>query len=186
MLVLYKLTTVVFAAQNPHRAVTGLGLLTAVFHIGSPASAFLSAPYGEALFSLLNFCGFYSYAAAWSTTSGTARSLRSAVKLVVSGTFFALATLIRSNGVLSGTLFAYDAVIGAYNVVCRRQFNLSHLAHLLVIFIGGIQILLAMAGPQYIAYRLYCASDVSISSRSWCGRTVPSIYTYVQDNYWYV
>lgn len=87
---------------------------------------------------------------------------------------------------LSGTLFAYDAVAGAYSIVLRRQCDLSLIGELLAVFLGGAQILLAILWPQYIAYNLYCGPGSFTSPRSWCERTIPSIYTFVQAEYWYV
>lgn len=157
-----------------------IAFLSAFLHIVCPAGAFLSAPYGEPVFSLLNFTGLYAYTSAClNDTNG--RLFHRDLKVLVSGTLFAIATTVRSNGVLSGMLFAYDAVVGLIGVM-RNGISFPLIRRLGFVFLGGSLILIAMVGPQYVAYKIYCQD--AVAPRSWCNNTIPSIYTWVQSYYW--
>lgn len=178
VLLLYRLTRTVF---EKGRYNSNLPLLSAALHIISPAGVFLSAPYGEAPFSFVNFLGFYIYVLALKHDREGAL-LRRDVEFVVAGCVFAVATTVRSNGILGGILFAYDALSGALEVVQTRNLKVSTLRRLVFVVIGGAVIPLGTVGPQYFAYSAYCQS--STSPRSWCFKTIPSIYTWVQSHYW--
>ncbi|PGH08492.1 hypothetical protein AJ79_05981 [Helicocarpus griseus UAMH5409] len=157
-----------------------LPLLAATFHIISPAGAFLSAPYGESPFSLLNFTGFYAYVSAL-RDDHRGHTLARDVKFLLSGGLFAVVTTIRSNGVFSGILFAYDAVLGLFNLA-TKGISFTQIHRMFFVVAGGSLILLGVVGPQYHAFKLYCqGTEVP---RSWCDNTIPSIYTFVQDYYW--
>ena len=140
----------------------------------------MSAPYGEPVFSLLNFTGFYMYMSARLDDSN-GRLFHGDLKLLVSGVLFAIATTVRSNGVLSGMLFAYDAVVGLVGIV-RNGISFVLIRRLGFIFLGGSLILIGIVGPQYLAYKIYC--DDVVAPRSWCNSTIPSIYAWVQSYYW--
>lgn len=178
MLLLYRLTKTVFS-QSKYES--SLPLLASGLHIISPAGAFLSAPYAEAPFSFLNFLGFYIYVLALKNDREGAHLKRDA-GFVAAGSVFAVATTVRSNGILSGMLFAYDAVSTAWKILQTRTVKISTLRRLVFIVVGGAVIPLGTIVPQYIAYLSYCQG--STSPRSWCFRTIPSIYTWVQSHYW--
>jgi hypothetical protein len=159
-----------------------IAFLSAVLHIICPAGVFLSAPYGEAPFSFLNFAGFYLY----TSTPFDARShssSRSDLKLLAAGAVFALATTVRSNGALSGILFAYDAVVVVLGVV-RDGITFPLVHRLACVLLGGSLIVVGIAAPQYVAYETYCVS--ADTPRSWCQNIPPSVYTWVQSHYWCV
>ncbi|KAE8392109.1 hypothetical protein BDV23DRAFT_61094 [Aspergillus alliaceus] len=59
VLALYRLSINVFDHGNTSGKLTSF--LSSSLHIICPAGAFLSAPYGESLFSFLNITGFYIY-----------------------------------------------------------------------------------------------------------------------------
>jgi Gpi18-like mannosyltransferase len=159
---------------------SSIAFLSAVLHIICPAGVFLSAPYGEAPFSLLNFAGFYLYTSA-PFDAGSCGSLRSDLKLLAAGAVFALATMVRSNGALSGILFAYDAIVIVLGVV-RDGITFPLVRRLACVLLGGSLIVVGIAAPQYVAYKTYCVSaDVP---RSWCQNIPPSVYTWVQSHYW--
>ncbi|KAL1988754.1 hypothetical protein VTN96DRAFT_7638 [Rasamsonia emersonii] len=180
VLVLYALTKTIFGTEtNTQRAFC---LVSAALHIISPAGAFLSAPYGEPLFSFLNLTGFYLYLSAV-LNEDTGRQITRDAKFLASAVLFALATTVRSNGILSGCLFAYDAVLGVVRVI-TRGFSLETVHRLFVIVLGGSIVALGMVGPQYVAFATYCTDPDS--SRPWCKQLIPSIYGWVQAHYWNV
>lgn len=180
VLALYGLSANVFGHETPTQRL--ICFLSAALHIISPAGAFLSAPYGEPIFSFLNISGFYLYTSSLIADHKCAVRFRD-ILVITAAVLFALATLVRSNGILSGFLFAYDAAILAWSTVIQGPSRRT-LRRLAVIIFGGSIVALGMTVPQILAYREYCLLEVN--ARPWCSWTVPSIYTWVQGQYWYV
>ncbi|KAJ5280881.1 GPI mannosyltransferase 2 [Penicillium angulare] len=176
VLALYRLSANIFG----HTTVTQrlICFLSSALHIICPAGAFLSAPYGESLFSFLNISGFYLYSSSLISERNDASTLRD-LQVLLSGGLFGIATLVRSNGILSGVLFAYDAILLAWDILTQ---GLSHhkIRRLVIIGLGGICVALGMIVPQIQAYHTYCMGELD---RPWCGWTMPSIYTWVQGHY---
>ena len=155
-------------------------LLSAALHIICPAGPFLSAPYGESIFSFLNFTGFYLYSSSLISERNGDTGLRD-LKIMLSAILFACATIVRSNGILSGFLFAYDAGSLAWTSLIRGPS--VHLARrLAVILFGGSIVAVGMIMPQIWAYQMYCLAGADV--RPWCNWTIPSIYSWVQSYYW--
>lgn len=178
VLALYGLTKNVFGFEtNTKKAFC---FLSASLHIVSPAGAFLSAPYTEPVFSALNTAGFYVYSSAF-LDDRAGRCLSRDVKLLMAAVTFAVATSVRSNGILSGFLFAYDAILDLFKFASGR-FSVGVLRHLIIIILCGIIVALGMVVPQYIAYTAYCT--LGAGSRPWCRQLIPSIYGWVQAHYW--
>lgn len=163
-----------------------IAFTTACLHIISPAGLFLSSPYGESTFAFTAFLGLLCYIRALDHDykSADPSALTSAAWTVLSGFFFALSTLIRSNGLLHGTIFLVDAFLNIHgHLVSCKPLRLARITRLLSVIIAGSLIAFAFALPQAIAYAEFCtASD----SRLWCTRTIPSIYSWVQKEYWNV
>ncbi|KAL2001008.1 hypothetical protein VTN02DRAFT_2353 [Thermoascus thermophilus] len=180
VLALYGLTKNVFGSET--NAKKAFCFLSASLHIVSPAGAFLSAPYAEPVFSALNIAGFYIYSSAF-LDDRVGRSFSRDVKLLISAVLFAAATTLRSNGILSGLLFAYDAIVDLVKLASGRL-SAGVLRHLAVIVTSGMIVALGMVGPQYIAYTAYCTRGAN--SRPWCTQLIPSIYGWVQAHYWNV
>lgn len=195
VLLLYALTSAVFGTDHhhhyrrlgpAHERSRLLPLLTAALHVLSPAGVFLSAPYIEPLFSVLNFAGFLVYVHALAADRAQRTGVRDAA-FVVAGLLFALATAVRSNGLLSGLLFAYDAIENIWKMVMARKgggVTTDTVRRLVSVFVGGSLIFIAFAVPQCIAYTLYCRGEDG-PVRGWCHSAVPSIYGFVQRHYWY-
>ena len=180
VLALYCLSANVFGhATATQRLVC---FLSAALHIINPAGAFLSAPYGESIFSFLNISGFYLYTSSLIADHNSAVRFRD-ILVLTAAILFALATLVRSNGILSGFLFAYDAAILAWSMVTQGPSSRG-IRRLAVIILGGLIVALGMIVPQIVAYSNYCT--LAVIPRPWCSWTVPSIYTFVQGYYWYV
>ncbi|KAJ5640449.1 hypothetical protein N7528_000074 [Penicillium herquei] len=179
VLALYGLSANIFG----HATVTQqlICFLSAALHIICPAGAFLSAPYGESLFSFLNILGFYLYSSSLISESRGASTLRD-LQVLTAGGLFAVATIVRSNGLLSGILFAYDAIFLAWITLTQGP-SRHRSRRLAVIIVGGSIVALGVLVPQVIAYKTYCLTDLD---REWCGWTLPNIYTWVQSHYWNV
>ena len=172
---------------------------TAALHILSPAGLFLSAPYAEALFSLLNILGVFLYVYSYPTKDLTRHSLKDDLCLVSSGLCFGLATTIRSNGLFSGSIFALDACIWFATLLDRTGIPILSVAtlpsqlqsqirsfqprRLPATIVAGVLVGVGFLTPQYIAYQEYC-SPASEDRQSWCLKYLPSISSWVQARYW--
>lgn len=180
VLVLYNLTKTVLGSETARQR--ALCFVSAALHVVSPAGAFLSAPYGEPVFSFLNLTGLYVYSSAI-LAEQTKSWARRDLSFVLAGALFAVATLVRGNGILSGALFAYDAVLGVVEVF-TRGLSFGVIRRTAFVVLGGSIVALGMLVPQYIAFKAYCLDPES--ARPWCERLLPSIYRWVQVEYWYV
>lgn len=151
----------------------------------SPAGLFLSAPYAESSFSFLNFVGFYLYALSLKAHHDSRSNLRD-ILIVVSGLAFGLATIFRSNGLLSGLLFCFDMVRAV--VLFRKGLRLgelvSSLRRIMILVTGGLIMAAGSFYPQYLAYFEYCVDAEPTHQATWCTHRVPSIYAWVQSHYW--
>ncbi|KNG88158.1 GPI mannosyltransferase 2 [Aspergillus nomiae NRRL 13137] len=178
VLVLYRLSINVFGQDTATRRLTCF--LSATLHIICPAGAFLSAPYAESLFSFLNMSGFYIYSSSF-LDDNVGRTVISNVKLLIASVLFAAATTVRSNGILSGCLLAYDAVLLLRRTLFHGPMKRACL-RLCVTVVGGCIVAAGMIFSQALAYADFCL-DVQ-TSRPWCGKLIPSIYPWVQRQYW--
>lgn len=177
--VLYFLSKGIYV-KSDHAKQVALG--AALLHIVSPAGMFLSSPYTESLFALLNFSGSALYLRGMSRLYGHS-SMSQRLQVVAAGCLFGFATTIRSNGLLSGLPFLYDAVARTW-AIANHGFSIRRLSDLASLTIGGILVLSGLVVPQIVAYRMYCTNSVAGARQPWCSRTVPSIYAWVQEHYW--
>ena len=178
---LYALVRRVFPGRR------NLALTAGLLHVISPAGMFLSAPYAESLFAALSFAGYLVYVAPDLVPAPA--SAQRGLSLVISGALFGLATACRTNGMLNGVVFAVELLSLLHDVLTERRGSaLTRLCGALPLLvptvIGGLLVASGSVIPQVIAYARYCsgASD----PRPWCGNLVPSIYSFVQEHYWYV
>ena len=183
IIVLYYLTKAAFPSSSNKT----FPFISAALHIISPAGLFLSAPYGEPLFSCLNFLGYLLYL--WSVGAGRdQKPFQRDLNVVLAGFTLGLAATVRSNGLLSGIPFLYDSLLTVHTL--SRGIEILHATRkLIVLGVGGSLVGLGFAVPQWLAHVQYCQGrPVSGEGglRPWCTRTVPSIYAWVQDQYWYV
>lgn len=156
----------------------------ACLHIISPAGIFLSAPYAEAPFSCLNMLGFWLYLQAH--TNANSSMVRKCCALIMSGISFGGATVMRSNGILSGLPFLIDAVgssVGILKDLRGGRIEMRRVLVLLATVVAGLATAAGLAAPQYLAYQEYCKSNGDV--RPWCHGRFPLIYSFVQSHYWY-
>ncbi|UKZ79263.1 hypothetical protein TrVFT333_007013 [Trichoderma virens FT-333] len=99
VLALHRLTLVLFGNKS-------LAYVAAVLHILSPAGLFLSAPYGESPFACLSFVGNLLFATGLRPGAGL---FKRTLAFLGAGISFGLSTAFRSNGLISGLLFAVEA-----------------------------------------------------------------------------
>ncbi|XP_077823831.1 GPI alpha-1,6-mannosyltransferase 2 isoform X2 [Macaca mulatta] len=157
----------------------------------SPASVFLAAGYSEALFALLTF---------------SAMGQLERGRVWTSGLLFAIATGVRSNGLVSVGFLMHSQCQGFFSSLTmlnplRQLFKLMASLFLSVFTLG-----LPFALFQYYAYTQFClpgsarpipeplvqlAVDKGYriaegNEPPWCFWDVPLIYSYIQDVYWNV
>ncbi|TDZ15376.1 GPI mannosyltransferase 2 [Colletotrichum orbiculare MAFF 240422] len=158
-----------------------LAFLAGLLHVLSPAGLFLSAPYAESSFAFLAFAGYRLLA----STDAPRGSLPWTAAQISAGAVFGLATAFRSNGLLNGLPFAAECLVVLHSLQASpiTSANLKNaVAQLLGPIIGGILVAMGSIVPQYVAWSRYCSG--ASEPRVWCGRTVPSIYSFVQEHYW--
>ncbi|KAH6608817.1 glycosyltransferase family 76 protein [Trichoderma cornu-damae] len=170
VLALHRLALVLFKSKP-------LAYVAAVLHILSPAGLFLSAPCPESPFVCLSFIGNLLFATG---LRPGAVAWKRILAFLGAGISFGLATSFRSNGLMSGLLFAVEAT--KCLLAFLRHPTFSRLALLSSLIIGGLSIAAGSAVPQAVAWLRYCKGD--FEPRPWCSRLVPSIYTFVQAHYW--
>ncbi|KXH57516.1 mannosyltransferase [Colletotrichum salicis] len=170
-LMLYELTLKLFSRPR-------LAFLSALLHILSPAGLFLSAPYAESLCALFSFAGYYVLASASNSCKG---SFSWVTAQILAGAIFGLATASRSNGLLNGLPFAVECLITLPQLLASPT-SLNNIAALLASVTGGLLVATGSIVPQALAWLRYCSG--ASEARAWCGRTVPSIYSFVQEHYW--
>ncbi|KAL9127967.1 MAG: hypothetical protein Q9217_003258 [Psora testacea] len=189
VLVLYELTLIVWSGTSSQTA-SAFAFLSATLHIISPAGLFLSAPYAESSFALLNFTGFYLY-----SLSRRSHSLDVApftdIFLLFSGFTIGIATTFRGNGLFGGLIFVWDALETLWLILqtlgtVETDFKVVKLMKRLIITgFSGVMMACVALVPQYIAYSELCVQVAPNSSeRPWCNATIPSIYAWVQKEYW--
>ncbi|GIZ44919.1 hypothetical protein CKM354_000810300 [Cercospora kikuchii] len=152
----------------------------ACLHVLSPAGLFLSAPYGEAPFAMAHFAGLLCYVEAKRLVHTA--PIVSALWTLASGFAIGGSTMIRSNGLFSGLLFAWDALafVPHFGRMLRQR-EWVRLNGLLSTLAAGLFVGVGYALPQVFAYLEYCTNG---NDRPWCHSTFPSIYSFVQSHYW--
>lgn len=169
--------------ESLHQA---LPFVAACLHILSPAGIFLSAPYAESPFSCLNMLGIWFYLQSHTLGMHYLLATRSGL-IVISGICFGLATIIRSNGILSGIPVLLDAVELMWKLIsglAEGHLSWSRLCLLTASVCSGLCVAMGLIVPQYLAHQEYCTATETV--RPWCYEKVPMIYSFVQSHYWCV
>jgi phosphatidylinositol glycan class V len=158
-----------------------VAVVAASLHIYSSAGLFLSAPYAESLFSLLNFSGVLIHAGIPYETPLEKYGPSALIRLLLSGVCFGLATTCRSNGVFSGLIYIHHVYM-----LLHSKVNIRTVVTVAVIGLAAVTILAGMLFPQYLAYQDLCVGSSAGELRPWCSRSLPSVYSWVQEHYWCV
>lgn len=183
VLCLWQVTSIITKHDARYTGQQILPFLACCLHIVAPAGIFLSAPYTESPFSALNMFGFWMYLKARSMESRESL-VTECLLSIAAGASFGAATIIRSNGVLSGLPFLLDAFRYSYEFISIRQLDRSMqrlLALLVSTIVAGLLVAAGFILPQYIAYKQYCLGE---GKQSWCLNRLPLIFSYVQSHYW--
>lgn len=181
--VLYRLGCQLWIGGNAAGRTTAF--VAACLHVLSPAGLFLSAPYAESSCALFSFVGYAAFAAGRKQGGLGGLSATGDLLRLFAGVSFGVATLFRSNGLLNGVIFAYEAVSGA--VMFLQQPSLPLFRRLASIGLGGLAVAAGSVIPQAVAYFQFCSEPSGVPGedlRSWCAERLPSIYNFVQDHYW--
>lgn len=181
---LHELTLTVYLRSTTTR-ISSISVLAASLHIIAPAGMFLSAPYAESSFSFLNFAGYYLYAKAMLKHGEGSKTQRDCL-LLLCGVAFGIATTCRVNGLFSGLLLVWDALACSTRILQSTDIA-TNVRHLLIVSIAGLLMACIAMVPQYLAYDEYCVrGSAETDKRPWCSFWPPSIYTWVQRQYWLV
>lgn len=161
-------------------------LVAALLHILSPAGIFLSAPYQESPCALFSFVGWLLLVK--SCRRGHGPQISRDVLTLLAGVSFGIATLFRTNGLLNGAPFAFEFLVTLYHLVedLEPGSSVAHIRRLIVLGFSGLFVAAGSVVPQFLAYRIYCsgAGGAGLDVRPWCLSLVPSIYNFVQKEYW--
>lgn len=162
-------------------------LAAALLHVLSPAGLFLSAPYAESACSLLSFTGWLLLVKSCLGTGTSVSSLPRDALTLLAGLVFGLATYFRTNALLNGAPLAFDFLSTFYQLTedLDHRKTPDYLRRLLVLGIAGLLVAGGTVVPQYHAYQTYCSTASAPSEpRPWCTHLVPSIFNFVQRQYW--
>ncbi|TKX23641.1 mannosyltransferase-like protein 2 [Elsinoe australis] len=177
---LYELTFRALPANARDRR--QIARVAACLHVLSPAGIFLSAPYTESLFACLNSFGMLCLALTSEKSENFLGRVSHSLCFAAAGVSFALASTVRSNGVLSVLAFAV-LCLPAVRGFLSQPFNGRDTSTLMSGAVGVAVTAVGTIAPQYVAYRYYCTGEVPYP-RPWCSAMPPSIYSFVQKHYW--
>jgi len=186
--ILFQLASLLGLSQQNNKRVA---FIASILHVLSPAGVFLLAPYSEAPFAFLNFLASYFYARGILERSRESNRIWSDLCILASGLLFGVATMVRSNGLFAGMIFASDAAICILSTIFTVKpaaFSDSKLLpSLWSTILAGLMVGTGFAIPQITAYRKFCMNGSATSEHPpWCTSMPPSISTYIQSRYWNV
>ncbi|KAK9895103.1 glycosyltransferase family 76 protein, partial [Cystobasidium minutum MCA 4210] len=137
---------------------------TAILYIISPAPAIFSVPYTEPFYAFFAFSGMLY--------------LVKSPKQYFRGTIcFTIAAVFRANGILNIGFVAWSLLWHAKPSKLFKN----------LLYFGLLSALIAapFAAHQVYAYKTFCNIH-SDRRRPWCERSLPLVYSYVQEHYWNV
>jgi len=143
--------------------------VAALFFILNPASVFHAVAYTEALFTFLSFAGLYALHARGAFWPAAAA--------------FAASSAARSNGILSaGFLLHASARRAIADWRAGRRGGAAAAAARGAV--GAALVVAPYAWLQYSAWAAYCGPAAAGPRRPWCDGALPSVYGFVQGEYW--
>ncbi|TPX55947.1 hypothetical protein PhCBS80983_g04916 [Powellomyces hirtus] len=144
-----------------------LAFRAAILFTITPAGLFMSSIYTESLFALLSFSGMLYFT--------KSRYLPAAL-------LWAAATSVRANGMLHAGFFVWEFIVLPISSQKKVDIRALILGTVRAAGYGAIAIAPFVAFQMY-AYNLFCQRS-GVAQRSWCGRQLPLIYSFVQKEYW--
>ncbi|KAI5251754.1 mannosyltransferase [Aureobasidium subglaciale] len=138
VIMLYKLVHQLPIMDKKQRHATAF--LAASMHIFSSAGMFMSAPYSESLFSMLNFAGILIHARIPWNSPLEDYGASSLLSLLSSGACFGLATTVRSNGIFSGLIYFHHVYM-----LLHSRINIRTI--ITIVFIG-LSAMMILSGRQ--------------------------------------
>ena len=189
--VLYALTLDVWGRGEEEEEVKRFALLSGILHVLSPAGVFLSGVYAEGLFALGHFVGCWCFVrgkrACFDGSEGCG-----AVFSLLAGVVWGLVAMVRGNGILTGLIFVCEAVGHGWALMqsfrngsaARISSAQKNLVRLVTDLFSGFLMGVLAGYPQYLAYDQYCLRAAKEDRRPWCSSYIPSIYAFVQKEYW--
>ncbi|KND00381.1 GPI-anchor transamidase GPI18 [Spizellomyces punctatus DAOM BR117] len=145
-----------------------LAFTAAILFCVTPAGLFMSAIYTESLFALLSFIGM---------------ALIVDRRYMLAAIAWALATAVRSNGIVYAGFFAWSLIILPLQNGAKLSVACS-LGRVFQTLILCTVVAAPFLGFQYYAYHLFCGGHPQQELRPWCMNAVPSLYNFVQKEYW--
>lgn len=152
-----------------------LAYTSALVFCWSPANPFFLSLYTESTFAFFSFSGIYL------ASYGPSDDLHRLIVTLVSSLCFAVASSIRSNGVVMAGFIVYPALCRAYHALIAKRWT-TVATSVLECSVGSLVSVTPFLVYLYTAYQRYCVGF----TRPWCEETVPNIYSFVQSFYWNV
>ncbi|CAD6916282.1 unnamed protein product [Tilletia laevis] len=162
-----------------HSASPSLAFLSALLSIFSPAPASLVTPSPEAFFSFFTLLGLVALSPRLPGQAGRPSSAGLTFKFIVAALAFAAATAFRANGIL---------LVGYLAWALWWEADFTAVPVLLRIILSPLALVPALPflAFQYWAKTLFCDAPDIIAPRPWCEESLPSVYAFVQREYWNV
>jgi phosphatidylinositol glycan class V len=152
-----------------------LAFRSAMLFVFSPANPFFFSLYTESIFALFSFSGMY-----FAVYEPQERGRKTFLNLLAA-VLFALATSVRSNGVILAGFLLYPAF---HRLFWQwKEGNYARAAYeILEAMVCTIICIAPLIAYLYSAYMRFCIDF----ARPWCTDSLPNIYSFVQNFYWNV
>ena len=177
---LYKLSQEILRDKH-------LAFITSTLFCFNPATVFMSTLYTESTFAFLEFSGLY-----FMEKGGVC-------DLFFASVFLGLGSATRSNGTLAcgfvshATLRAFVKELVTSTGLPKKEKNVAKIVYrsgavLLKLIVLNFIILAPFLAYQAYGYLTYCSEGVQSKAflSSWCSKSLPLSYTYIQQHYWNV
>ena len=153
--------------------------LSALLSILSPAPSTLLSPTPEPFFSFTTLLGLWFLAPAADQHGGENVWSRCA-RTLLAAIFFAVSTAVRANGVLLAGFLLWT---GFWEAHPAQRATAASLVSALTTLAGTAITLAPFLAGQAWSYERFCLAGAA-DSRLWCEATLPSVYSFVQSEYW--